>query len=181
MRIVGGLFGGRRFNPPAGIPARPTTELAKEGLFNMLANIIDLEGATALDLFAGTGSIGYELLSRGADRVTMVERDRPSFQFIKKTVMELGVTDKTELICHDAFKFVKQCTVQFNFIFADPPYAMANMDEVPYLIFERNLLAPAGLFVLEHTTHNNYELHPYFYRVRNYGTSIFTFFTQPSN
>src|SRR5271163_4594501 len=104
MRIVGGEFGGRRFSPPARIPARPTTEVAKEGLFNMLNNIIDIEGIKTLDLFGGTGSISYELASRGAASLTLVERDRTTFDFIKKTSKELGITDKMQIIFGDVFK-----------------------------------------------------------------------------
>ena len=180
MRIVSGTFGGRRFNPPARIPARPTTELAKEGLFNMLSNTIDIEGITALDLFGGTGSITYELASRGAADLTVVERDPASIDFIKKTAKELDIEDMLHIVRSDVFKFIKQCTDKFDFIFADPPYALINMDEVPKLVFERNMLAPGGTFVLEHTTHNDYQKHPHFKRMKNYGTTIFTFFTQPT-
>ena len=181
MRIVGGIFGGRRFNPPAKIPARPTTELAKESLFNMLNNTIDMEGIKTLDIFGGTGSISYELASRGAEDLTLVERDPTSLDFIKKTAQALGISDKMHIIRADVFKFMKQCTDQYNFIFADPPYALANMDELPMLVFEKNMLLPGGIFVLEHTTRNDYQKHPRFQRMKNYGTTIFTFFTQPDN
>ena len=178
MRIVGGEFGGRRFSPPAKIPARPTTDLAKEGLFNMLNNLIDFDGIKTLDLFGGTGNISYELVSRGAADLTLVERDGVTFDFIRKTAKELGIADQMQLVKGDVFKYLKQCTEQFNFIFADPPYAMENMDELPKIIFSRDMLLPGGLFVLEHTTHNNYERHPNFMRMKNYGTTIFTFFSQ---
>ena len=180
MRIVGGTFGGRRFNPPARIPARPTTELAKEGLFNMLNNAIDLDGIKALDIFGGTGSISYELASRGAAGVTVVERDPASVDFIRKTAKELDIEDMLHIVRGDVFKFLKQCTDTYDFIFADPPYALLNMDDVPQLIFERNLLAPGGTFVLEHTQRNDYQQHPRFHRIKNYGTTVFTFFTQPT-
>ncbi len=178
MRIIGGEFGGRRFNPPANIPARPTTELAKEGLFNILNNSIDLEGIKTLDLFSGTGSITYELASRGAAQMTVIERDDKSFAFIKKTAAELHITDRITFIKGDVFKYLKQCTDQFDLIFADPPYALANIDEIPELIFKQNLLLPGGTFVMEHAARNNYEKHPNFYRLKNYGTSLFTIFTQ---
>jgi 16S rRNA (guanine966-N2)-methyltransferase len=180
MRIVGGTFGGRRFNPPAKIPARPTTELAKEGLFNMLNNSIDIEGMKTLDLFGGTGSITYELASRGAADLTIIERDPTSIDFIKKTAKELGIEDILHIIRGDVFKFMKQSTDQYNFIFADPPYALSNIDDIPMLVFEQKMLVPGGMFVQEHTTRNNYEKHPNFMRMKNYGTSIFTFFTQPT-
>ena len=180
MRIVGGIFGGRRFNPPANIPARPTTEVAKEGLFNMLNNSIEIEGLKTLDLFGGTGSISYELASRGADNLTIVERDERMYEFIKKTATTLGIMDQVQLIRGDVFKYMKQCTEQYNFIFAGPPYALINIDELPLLVFEKNLLLPGGTFVLEHTPRNDYQKHPNFSRMKNYGTTIFSFFTQPN-
>ncbi len=181
MRIIGGEFGGRRFNPPANIPARPTTELAKEALFNILSNSIDLEDIKTLDLFSGTGSITYELASRGAGMVTAIEKDEKSFAFIKKMASDLKIIDRTTIIRGDVFKYLKQCTEQFDLIFADPPYALANIDELPKLVFEKNLLVPGGIFVMEHGNRNNYEKHPNFSRSKNYGTSLFTIFTAPNN
>ena len=178
MRIVGGIFGGRRFNPPARIPARPTTEVAKEGLFNTLSNAIDFEGIKTLDLFGGTGSISYELASRGAAHLTLIERDLTSIDFIKKTAKELGIEEKLHIHRADVFKFMKQSPGQYNFIFAGPPYALQNIDELPLLVFEKDILAPGGTFVLEHTARNDYQQHPNFKRMKNYGTTIFTFFTQ---
>ncbi len=179
MRIVGGTFGGRRFNPPARIPARPTTEVAKEGLFNMLSNSIDLEGLRTLDLFGGTGSITYELASRGAGELTIVERDPVTVDFIKKTIKELEIDNIVHLIRNDVFRFIKQCTEQYNFIFAGPPYALDTIDDLPLLVFEKKLLLPGGTFVLEHTPRNDYQNHPRFARMKNYGTTVFTFFKQP--
>jgi 16S rRNA (guanine966-N2)-methyltransferase len=176
MRIVGGIFGGRRFSPPARIPARPTTEVAKEGLFNMLNNSMDLEDIKTLDLFGGTGSISYELASRGAEDLTIVERDATTIDFIKKTAKELDIQDKLHIIRSDVFKFMRQCTEQYNFIFAGPPYALENIDEIPLLVFENNLLLPEGIFVLEHTPRNDYQQNPHFLRMKNYGTTVFTFF-----
>ncbi len=178
MRIVGGEFGGRRFSPPARIPARPTTELAKEALFNMLSNSIDIEGLKTLDLFGGTGSITYELASRGAEDLTIVERDPASLDFIKKTATALGINERLHIIRGEVFKFIKQSTEQYDFIFADPPYALINMDELPLLVFEKKMLLPGGIFVLEHPPRNDYQKHPHFQRMKNYGTTIFTFFTQ---
>jgi 16S rRNA (guanine(966)-N(2))-methyltransferase RsmD len=180
MRIVGGEFGGRRFNPPARIPARPTTEVAKEGLFNMLNNSMDIEGIKTLDIFGGTGSISYELASRGAADMTLVERDSVTIDFIKKTAQELKITDRLQIIKGDVFKYMKQCTEQYNFIFAGPPYALTNIDEIPLLVFEKQLLLPGGIFILEHTPRNDYQQHPHFTRIKNYGTTVFTFFTQPA-
>ncbi len=180
MRIVGGTFSGRRFDPPANIPARPTTEMAREALFNILNNLTDLKDIVALELFGGTGSVSYELASRGAKEITLVERDPTSIDFIKKTARTLDIADKLHIVRGDAFKFLKQCTEQYDLIFADPPYALINMDELPMLIFERKMLRPNGIFVLEHTTRNSYQQHPNFLRMKNYGTTFFTFFTQPS-
>ncbi len=180
MRIVGGIFGGRRFNPPAKIPARPTTEVAKEGLFNVLNNAISMEGIKTLDLFGGTGSISYELASRGALDLTIVERDPATINFIKKTAKELDIAGKLYIVSGDVFKYMKQCTEQFNFIFAGPPYALQNIDELPLHVFEKKLLLPGGIFVLEHTPRNDYQKHPNFQRMKNYGTTIFTFFVQPT-
>jgi 16S rRNA (guanine966-N2)-methyltransferase len=180
MRIVGGIFGGRRFSPPARIPARPTTEVAKEGLFNILNNMTDFEGLKTLDLFGGTGSISYELASRGAADLTLIERDPTTIDFIKKTAKELNIADKLHIIRGDVFKFMKQSTDSYDFIFAGPPYALDNIDDLALLVFEQNMLAPGGIFVLEHTPRNDYQSHPRFTRMKNYGTTVFSFFTQPS-
>jgi len=180
MRIVGGDFSGRRFSPPANIPARPTTEVAREALFNILSNLIDLEDIVTLELFGGTGSISYELASRGAKELTLIERDPTSIDFIKKTAKALDIADKLHVLRGDVFKFLKQNTEQYDLIFADPPYALINMDDLPRLVFEHNMLRPNGIFVLEHTTRNHYQQHPNFLRMKNYGTTIFTFFTQQS-
>ncbi|HXS36144.1 MAG TPA: RsmD family RNA methyltransferase [Flavipsychrobacter sp.] len=179
MRIVGGIFSGRRFSPPARIPARPTTEVAKEGLFNTLDNMIDFEGIKTLDLFGGTGSISYELASRGAEDLTLIERDPVTIDFIKKTAKELDITDKLHIIRGDVFKFMKQSIEQYDFIFSGPPYALSNIDDLPLFVFEKNMLKPGGIFVLEHTPRNDYQQHPRFLRMKNYGTTVFTFFTQP--
>ncbi len=180
MRIVGGTFGGRRFSPPTKIPARPTTEVAKEGLFNMLNNHLDFEGLKTLDIFGGTGSISYELASRGAVDLTLVERDPTTIDFIKKTTRELGIQDRLHIIRGDVFKFLKTAIDQYDFIFAGPPYALPNIDELPLLVFEKNMLLPGGIFVLEHTPRNDYQKHPRFLRIKNYGTTVFTFFHQPT-
>lgn len=179
MRIVGGEFSGRRFNPPTSTPARPTTDIAKEGLFNALQHMMDLEGIKTCDLFAGTGSISYELASRGAENLTLIERDTGNIDFIKKTATILGILDKMNIIRGDVFKFMKSCTEQYDFIFADPPYALGNIDDVPMLVFEKQMLKSGGIFVHEHAPRNDYQKHPNFMRMKNYGDSVFTFFKQP--
>jgi 16S rRNA (guanine966-N2)-methyltransferase len=176
MRIISGSLGGRRINPPANMPyTRPTTDIAKEGLFNVLQNQLDFEELKTLDLFGGTGSISYELASRGANDLTIVEKDQKMFSFIKKNAEDLGL-ENFKVIKSDVFRFIEQCYEKFDFIFAGPPYALQNIDDLPKLVFEKQLLNEDGWFVLEHTPRNNYESFPYFKSARNYGTTIFSMF-----
>jgi 16S rRNA (guanine966-N2)-methyltransferase len=176
MRIIGGDLGGRRISPPAKMPhTRPTTDIAKEGLFNIIENNLDVSSLKTLDLFGGTGSISYELASRGAENCTIVEKDTAMYEFIKKTAAALKLQNFT-VVRMDVFKFIAQCTSRFDFIFAGPPYALGTIDDLPKLIAEKNLLAPGGWFVLEHTPRNNYEGYPLFVTARNYGTTIFSIF-----
>jgi 16S rRNA (guanine966-N2)-methyltransferase len=176
MRIISGKWGGRRINPPAHMPhTRPTTDIAKEGLFNILQHRIDFEGVSTLDLFGGTGSISYELASRGAAKLTIVEKDPQMFAFIKKNVEMLGV-ENCQVLKIEVFNFLNTCTGQFDFIFAGPPYALGTIDDIPRIIVEKQLIAPGGFFVLEHTPRNNYEQFEGFSFVRNYGTTLFSFF-----
>ncbi|MGN6421002.1 MAG: RsmD family RNA methyltransferase [Pseudobacter sp.] len=176
MRIIGGEHGGRRINPPAKMPyTRPTTDVAKEGLFNIIQNNLDIEGMKTLDIFGGTGSISYELASRGAEDLTIVEKDPAMFEFIKKTSTDLKL-ENFKVIKMEVFKFIENCSDQFDFIFAGPPYALNTIDEIPKKIVEKQLLKPNGWFVLEHTPRNNYEGYPLFVTARNYGTTIFSIF-----
>jgi len=176
MRIIGGSHGGRRINPPAKMPyTRPTTDIAKEGLFNILQNMIDFEGIHSLDIFGGTGSISYELASRGAADLTIIERDKNMAAFIRKTADAFGFSH-IRLVQAEVFKFLRSCVDNYDFIFAGPPYALVEIDEIPDLIFEKNLLKPEGIFILEHTPRNNYKDHPNFEKVKNYGTTLFSFF-----
>ena len=154
---------------------RPTTDIAKEGLFNILQNMVDFEGITTLDLFGGTGAITYELQSRGAGRSVIVEKDPQMFAFIKKNLDLLGFNNVLP-VRMEVFDFLKTCHEQFDFIFAGPPYALQTIDEIPKIIIEKQLIAPEGVFVLEHTPRNQYEKFPGFVRKRNYGTTIFSFF-----
>lgn len=176
MRIIGGTHGGRKINPPGQMPhTRPTTDIAKEGLFNILQNSIDFEGLKSLDIFGGTGSISYELASRGATDQTIIERDKNMAAFIRKKAAEFGF-NHIKLVQMEVFKFLKQCTDQYDFIFAGPPYALVEIDTIPDIIFDRDLLRKDGVFILEHTPRNNYEDHARFLRVKNYGTTLFSFF-----
>lgn len=154
---------------------RPTTDVAKEGLFNIIQNNLDFEDLKTLDLFGGTGSISYELASRGVPDVTIVEKDQQMFSFIKKTSEALKL-ENFKVVKSDVFRFIHQCYEKFDFIFAGPPYALQNIDDLPKLIFEKQLLNEGGWFILEHTPRNNYESFPHFKSARNYGTTIFSIF-----
>ncbi len=163
--------------PPHTIKARPTTDFAKEALFNLLANRIDFEGIDMLDMFAGTGSISYEFVSRGAKSVTCVEIANQQQNFIIRTCRELGI-DNLNVVRGDALKFVKATDLDFDFVFADPPYALPQVPLIPNLVFESGILRENGLFVLEHSTKNDFSNHPNFAEHRNYGSVNFTFFKQ---
>jgi len=176
MRIISGSLGGRRINPPSKMPyTRPTTDIAKEGLFNILQTRIELEGSKTLDLFGGTGSITYELASRGAVDLTVVEKDAAMFAFIKKNIAELKI-ENCKVMRMDVFNFLAADNSEYDFIFAGPPYALNRIDELPKMIVSKKMIAPGGLFVLEHTPRNNYESCAGFGFKRNYGTTVFSFF-----
>lgn len=178
MRIIAGEYGGRKFNPPGKMPyTRPTTDIAKEGLFNILQNNLDFEELKTLDLFGGTGNISYELASRGAKELTVVEKDTAMWEFIKKTAQDLRIENFTVLKM-DVFKFINQCPDKFDLIFAGPPYALKNIDDLPELIFEKRLLSKKGWFILEHTPRNDYKSFAFYKTERNYGTTIFSIFIE---
>ncbi len=163
------------FDIPRTFKARPTTDFAKENIFNVLGGYTDFEGAKALDLFSGTGSISLELLSRGCDYVVSVEQDRDHHAFIRQCLKKLG-TDKCIPIRGDVFRFVKSCKQQFDFIFADPPYALKELPTIPDLILSKNLLAPDGILVFEHGKDNDFTDHPRFVEHRSYGSVNFSIF-----
>ncbi len=176
MRIIGGNHGGRKIMPPAKMPhTRPTTDIAKEGLFNILQNQVAFDGLQTLDLFGGTGAITYELQSRGANKSVIVEKDPKMYEFIKSSLINLNM-DQVNAVKMDVFSYLQGCTQSFDFIFAGPPYALNTIDELPRIIIEQQLLKPDGLFVLEHTPRNRYETFRGFTKQRNYGTTIFSFF-----
>ncbi len=176
MRIISGKFGGRKINPPHNMPyTRPTTDIAKEGLFNILQNRVQIEGATTLDLFGGTGCISYELASRGAENLTIVEKDNQMLDFIKKNIDMLKI-ENVQIMRMDVFQFLNSCINQYDIIFAGPPYALNTIDDLPRIIVERKLISPEGYFVLEHTPRNNYEKFEGYSFQRNYGSTIFSFF-----
>ncbi|MBW0159881.1 MAG: RsmD family RNA methyltransferase [Sediminibacterium sp. Gen4] len=176
MRIISGKWGGRRISPPAQMPhTRPTTDIAKEGLFNILQNRMDFEGIESLDLFGGTGCISYELASRGAAQLTLVEKDPIMHAFIKKNAEMLGM-ENYKVLKMDVFAYLQSCDEDFDFIFAGPPYALGTIDELPKLIVSKKMIRKGGFFVLEHTPRNNYEKFEGFSFQRNYGTTLFSFF-----
>ena len=179
MRIITGKYKGRRFDIPRTFKARPTTDFAKENIFNVLAQYIDFENATALDLFAGTGSITLELLSRGCSQVVSVELDRDHHRFIQECLKKLLGDQHSSVaipIRGDVFRFVKSCHQQFDFIFADPPYALEQLPSIPDLIFSKDLLKPGGIFVFEHGSNHSFTDHPNFADHREYGSVNFTIF-----
>ena len=176
MRIISGIHGGRRIAPPHNMPhTRPTTDIAKEGLFNVLQNNLEIPELKVLDLFGGTGCISYELASRGAADITIVEKDNQMYDFIKKTSVDLGL-ENFKPVKLDVFRFIEAATEQYDFIFAGPPYALSTIDDLPLKIFEKKLLNPKGWFILEHTPRNDYKKFDHYKTERNYGTTIFSIF-----
>ncbi len=175
MRIITGKYKGRHFDIPHSFKARPTTDFAKENIFNVLTQYVDLEEAAALDLFSGTGSISLELLSRGCSTVVSVEMDRDHHRFICECLKKLGDVHCTPLRA-DAFRFIKSCKKQFDLIFADPPYALKELPTIPDLIFEKGLLAEGGIFVFEHGKDHDFTQHPHFIEHRSYGSVNFSLF-----
>jgi len=176
MRIITGIYKGRHFDIPRTFKARPTTDFAKENIFNVLMQYVDFEDAQALDLFSGTGSISLELVSRGCRQVVSVEMDRDHHRFIQECLKKLN-TDKCVPIRGDVFRFLKSCKQQYDFIFADPPYALKELPQIPDIIFERQLLKEEGLFVFEHGKDYDFSAHPHFLEHRSYGSVNFTLFT----
>ncbi len=176
MRIITGKYKGRHFDIPRSFKARPTTDFAKENIFNVLMGYLDFEDATALDLFSGTGSITLELLSRGCAQVVSIEQDRDHHQFIQKCLEKLKEEHSVKCIRGDVFKFLKTCKMQFDFIFADPPYALKELPQIPDLILEKNLLKEEGIFVFEHGKDYDFSEHPHFVEHRAYGSVNFSLF-----
>ncbi len=175
MRIISGKYGRRRFDVPTNITARPTTDMARENLFNVLSNIIDLEDKTVLDLFAGTGAMSFEFLSRGAAHVTSVEKARVQADFIKRVQQQLHDENLT-LIRGDVFKFLSTCRQSFDIIFADPPYDLPRFGEIPKLVLDSLLVHDGTLFIMEHPREHDFSALPHFSQQRVYGKVNFTLF-----
>lgn len=175
MRIITGQFKGRHFDIPRTFKACPTTDFAKENIFNVLNGYIDFDGITVLDLFSGTGSISLELISRGCKEVVSVEKDRDHARFIAECMRKIKV-ESNILIRGDVFRFLKTCHQKFDLIFADPPYALPELGTIPDLIFEYNLLSTDGIFVFEHGKNNDFSNNPHFVEHRSYGSVNFSIF-----
>ena len=175
MRIISGIYKSRRFDVPKNFRARPTTDFAKENIFNVLGNLLEWEGISALDLFAGTGSISFELISRGCREVVCVENDAVHHAFIKKVKNELNA-EQLQPLKTDALKYIASTDRTFDFIFADPPYALKELSQIPESILSHRLLNPNGIFVMEHPKEHDFSGLPGFSRKRVYGTVNFSIF-----
>lgn len=180
MRIIGGIYGRRVIHPPKNLPVRPTTDLAKESLFNILRSKIDLDGKTALDLFTGTGSLAYEFASRGCEKVIAVDLNFDCVQFVKKTAQNIGMT-QLKPVRSDVFRFIKGTPLKFDIIFADPPYQLEELPSVVSLIFEHNLLNENGLMIIEHPKEYDFSSETHFLEQRKYGQVNFSFFRNESD
>lgn len=175
MRIISGKYKGRHFDIPRNFKARPTTDFAKENLFNILLNYTDFEDTVALDLFSGTGSISLEFLSRGCASVTSVEMDSQHFSHLKRCASTLN-DNNWNIVRDDAFRYIRRCTASYDIIFADPPYALKELQEIPKLVLESGMLKEGGIFIFEHGKDNDFSEHPQFFRHIAYGSVNFSFF-----
>ncbi|MBQ3043760.1 MAG: RsmD family RNA methyltransferase [Alistipes sp.] len=175
MRIISGKYRGRTIVPPRNLRARPTTDFAKENLFNVLVNLVDFEELDVLDLFSGTGSISYEFASRGARSVTSVELNAVHHNFIRQTARELAF-DNFYAVKANVFLYLKSCAKQFDLIFSDAPYDLDGSEEVVKLVFERDLLKEDGIFIFEHSKDKDFSQHENFWQLRSYGSVQFSFF-----
>ncbi|MBP5172581.1 MAG: RsmD family RNA methyltransferase [Bacteroidales bacterium] len=175
MRIIGGRLKGKFILPPAGYKARPTTDFAREALFNILDNEYEFEDLKVLDLFGGTGAVSFEFGSRGVGRVWCVEMARENASFIKREAQRLGL-DNVTMVRDNVFDFLNVCHEKFDIIFADPPYALEGLETIPDKVFERDILHPDCYFILEHGGEHNFKDHPRFFKEREYGRVHFTFF-----
>lgn len=177
MRIIGGRLKGRQICPPMGYGARPTTDFAREGLFNVLDNEYDFEGMKVLDLFGGTGAVAFEFASRGAAKVYSVEMSRGNATFIKTEADRLGLGNVV-MVRDNVFDFLTVCHERFDIIFADPPYALEGLETLPDKIFDRNILYDGNYFVLEHGDEHSFASHPHFKKEKRYGRVHFSFFVK---
>ena len=175
MRIIRGKYGRRRFDVPTNITARPTTDFARENIFNVIENIIDLEGATALDLFAGTGAISFELVSRGCSSVTAVEKASTQYNFIRKVAGILN-DPALHIVRGDALRFIEAARTAYDLVFADPPYDLPGFGEIPGRVLASKVVAPGTVFIIEHSKAYDFSELPYFMEHRAYGSVNFSIF-----
>lgn len=175
MRIIAGKLRGRRLNPPTNLPVRPTTDMARESLFNILNNYVDYEECSVMDLFAGTGAVSIEFISRGAKEVTSIDINNACTDFIKATARQLNI-DNIHVVRADVFDLLKRANRKFDIVFADPPYSLQDLAQLPTLVFGSGVLSEDGIFILEHPKEYTFEEHPNFWQHRAYGKVNFSFF-----
>ena len=175
MRIIAGTLRGRRLEPPQNLPVRPTTDMARESLFNILNNYVDYEECAVMDLFAGTGAVSLEFISRGAREVTAIDINMQCTDFIKQSTAKLGIGN-LHVVRADVFDLLKRANRKFDIVFADPPYALEGLPTLPDIVFDRGVLTDDGIFILEHPREYSFEEHPHFWQHRAYGKVNFTFF-----
>lgn len=177
MRVIAGKFKSRRFYPPADKwPTRPTTDFAKEGLYNVLTHMLDFSTLSMLDLFGGTGSHSYECISRGCTDVTYVDQHGPCLKFVKTISEKLEIENYLKIVRSDVFKYIAHCGIQYDYIFAGPPYPLPNLSSLPTEIFKHKLLKENGLLVVEHDQKHDFEHHSKFFKEKKYGIANFSFF-----
>ena len=176
MRIIGGRLKGKTIDPPAGFKARPTTDFAREALFDIIGNEYEFEDLKVLDLFGGTGAISYEFISRGAGHVWTVEMNPVHAAFISRTAARLGIVDQLTVVRHNVFGFLPLCQEKFDIVFADPPYALEDLATLPDKVFASDILHPDCWFILEHGDEHSFETHPHFIKEKKYSRVHFSFF-----
>jgi 16S rRNA (guanine(966)-N(2))-methyltransferase RsmD len=176
VRIISGKLKARRFSVPKNFPSRPTTDFAKEGLFNLLGNQIELDGIKVLDLCSGTGNISFEFISRGASHVTAVDQNFNCVRFIRKNAESLQIDTQIQIVKSDILGYLRQCSGEFDLIFADPPYEITFHQEIAEIIFQRNLLSPEGMLIIEHGKKTDLSSLTHFGFSRTYGNVHFSFF-----
>ena len=180
MRIIGGKFGGKHLSPPKNLPVRPTTDFAKEGLFNILNNVVDFEELLVLDLFCGTGNISLEFASRGAKKILSIDNHSPCLNYIKDVSKQLGLKNIfTERA--DVFSFLSKSHAQYDLIFADPPYELKNIESIYDFVFDNKCLLNDGILIIEHGAKTNFKSKKYFIEIRKYGNVHFSFFKLNDN
>lgn len=180
MRIIRGKYGRRRFDVPTNITARPTTDFARENIFNVMENLVDFEECTALDLFAGTGAISLEMLSRGVRSVTAIEKAATQYNFIRRVLDTLGDRNM-RVVRGDALRYIQTAPAQYDIVFADPPYDLPGFADIPGAVLASGLLRPGSLFIIEHSAKHDFSTLPHFSEHRRYGSVNFSIFRIPDD